>query len=130
MRTQRWGSHFHGPLWSQITLQHILKSAGSTNIHSQGGLGPRHLGFWVQRFHGSHGDKTQPVKGKTTACRETRQRGWLRTLAERSEFPEDSKACSSTFPARVPIGQLRTLNTYVIGYFSCQSHKSLRVMFW
>merc|ERR1719431_2015031 len=39
--------HLHGPLGSQVSLQNILDTLGTTNIHSQGLGGSSHLSFGI-----------------------------------------------------------------------------------
>lgn len=55
-------SHFHGPLRSQITSQHILKPPGGTDVDCQGSLGPGYLRFRVESFDRSHGEAARAAE--------------------------------------------------------------------
>lgn len=58
-------SHFHGSFRSQVTLQHILKSAGGTDVHRQSRVSPGDLCFRVERFHRRHS-----AENRSTASRD------------------------------------------------------------
>lgn len=81
MREQAFNNdlHFHSSFWSKIAFQDILESPSGADVHSQGRLSSRHLGFRIKCLYSSH-----CVVPRSRAAPQLKS-GWLLSLTEREK---------------------------------------------